>query len=534
MQRSNPPLFHCPTAPKPLSQTIVRSHILRLPACFLIASCLTLGASEEIPPATLVELQTRISNHITQPRFDAALWGVKIVSANSSNVIFEHNPQKLFSPASNSKLYTVALGLDLLGLNHRIKTSVLAASRPDAQGVLNADLIVYGRGDPGINARLHSNDLYRALQPLVAVVTQAGIKRINGDLVGDETFIHGPPFGSGWAWDDAENYYGAEISALTINDNVLQVGVKPGGKPGDPCNTILSPPTSYITLVNETETTTPGGGRPALAFRHPACENTIYISGKVPFDARGSNEEVTVHSPAGLFVWFFREALLKNGITVSGKLRTLSSLDHKPNATEPGKYVELGFIESQPMSDIAAEIMKPSQNLYTDLLLAYVGEQRRSEAPRDQTSEQLGIRELNRFLGEVGVKRGDVLFEEGSGLSRNNLTTPNATITLLQYMNGHKAADTFFKALPVAGVDGTLRSRMKGTPAERNVRAKTGTLRWANSLSGEVTTAAGERLLFCIMLNRYHSSDSNRARSEIDEIPILLASFTGHINGQQH
>jgi D-alanyl-D-alanine carboxypeptidase/D-alanyl-D-alanine-endopeptidase (penicillin-binding protein 4) len=179
--------------------------------------------------------------------------------------------------------------------------------------------------------------------------------------------------------------------------------------------------------------------------------------------------------------------------------------------------------------------MKPSQNLYTDLLLAHVGElQRSSSRTREQTSEQLGIRELNRFLLDAGVRRGDVFFEEGSGLSRNNLTTPDATIALLQYMNHHKAGAAYFKALPVAGVDGTLRNRMKNTSAERNVHAKTGTLRWANSLSGEVTTAAGERLFFSIMLNRYHSSDTNRpARADIDAIPILLASFRGHIDKSQ-
>ena len=181
------------------------------------------------------------------------------------------------------------------------------------------------------------------------------------------------------------------------------------------------------------------------------------------------------------------------------------------------------------MQDLAREVMKPSQNLYTDLLLANVGERRRNaEAPARRTSEELGIFELQAFLTEAGVKHGDVLFEEGSGLSRNNLTTPNATVALLQYMNRHKCADAYLAALPIAGVDGTLKSRMKGTPAAGNVRAKTGTLRWANSLSGHVTTAAGERLLFSIMLNRYQSIDPARsARADLDAIAVMLAGFTG-------
>src|SRR5205823_11235571 len=128
----------------------------------------------------------------------------------------------------------------------------------------------------------------------------------------------------------------------------------------------------------------------------------------------------------------------------------------------------------------------------------------------------------------IGIERGDVLFEEGSGLSRNNLTTPNATIRLLEYMSKHKAAEVWMNALPISGVDGTLRNRMKGTAAAGNVRAKTGTLRWANSLSGHMTTAAGEHLIFSVMLNRYHSLEANRsARSDLDAIAVMLAGFTG-------
>jgi D-alanyl-D-alanine carboxypeptidase/D-alanyl-D-alanine-endopeptidase (penicillin-binding protein 4) len=181
------------------------------------------------------------------------------------------------------------------------------------------------------------------------------------------------------------------------------------------------------------------------------------------------------------------------------------------------------------MREIAREVMKPSQNLYTDLLLAHVGELHRTvqTSPND-TSEEVGIRELNKFLTEAEVKKGDVFFEEGSGLSRNNLTTPNATIALLQYMSRHKCAEVYLNSLPIAGVDGTLRGRMKGTAAAGNVRAKTGTLRWANSLSGHVTTAAGERLLFSIMLNRY-PDPTRTARADIDAIAVMLAEFNGHL-----
>jgi D-alanyl-D-alanine carboxypeptidase/D-alanyl-D-alanine-endopeptidase (penicillin-binding protein 4) len=142
------------------------------------------------------------------------------------------------------------------------------------------------------------------------------------------------------------------------------------------------------------------------------------------------------------------------------------------------------------------------------------------------SSEDLGVRELDKFMKKIGVKSGDVEFEEGSGLSRNNLVTPNATITLLEHMSRHAESESYLRALPIAGVDGSLRNRMKKTRAEKNVHAKTGTLRWANALSGYVTTAAGERLAFCLMLNRYQAPDAEyAAKNELDKIAVMLAEF---------
>ncbi len=493
--------------------------------------CWNIGGQEAKPLKTVAELQQELAAHISQPKFDAALWGVKVVSLESGKVIFEHNSQKLFSPASNSKLYTVALALDRLGADYRIKTSLYATGKPTTSGVLKGDLVVFGRGDPTINARIHGHDIYAALEPLVAALTNAGVKTIAGDLIGDDSYFHGPPYGSGWAWDDVESYYGAEISALTINDNTLQVSVKPGAKPGEPCTLVPLPATSYVTFSNRTETIAYASRRTISFYRQPD-ENVIYASGKMALQEPGYNDDITVHNPAGLFVWFFKEALARHGIKVGGKVRTMGWLERQAEPLHLDKLIELGSVESMPMSDIAHEVMKPSQNLYTDLLLGHVGEQHRTPdtSPND-TSEDLGVRELNKFLAEAGVKKGDVFFEEGSGLSRNNLTTPNATIALLQFMSHHKCADVYLNALPIAGVDGTLRSRMKGTAAANNVHAKTGTLRWANSLSGHVTTAAGERLLFSIMLNRYYNADPNgSARADVDAIAVMLAEFSGRVD----
>ena len=494
------------------------------------AALLRCGASaeEQKPPATVAELQQRLSEEVSQPKFAAALWGIKIVSLDSGKTLFEHNPQKLFSPASNSKLYTVALALDRLGPDYRIKTSLYAKARPSKSGTLHGDLIVYGQGDPTINARLHGTNIYKALEPLVAALTNAGVKRIKGDLVGDQSYFHGPPFGSGWMWDDPEYYYGAEISALTINDNALQVAVKPGQRVGAPCKLTISPATTWVTFSNRTQTAE-NGTRRRVRFYRPLDENVIYVSGQIALDDPGYTDDVTMHDPAGLFVSLFHDALTRAGIKVNGRIRSVNWLDRQVNPMNCSTLVELGFMESPPLRNLAQEILKPSQNLYTDLLLAHVGERVRGPDSRpDETSEDCGIRELGKFLTEVGVKQGDVVFEEGSGLSRDNLTTPNATVALLQFISRHKCAGVYLEALPIAGVDGTLRNRMKGTPAAGNVRAKTGTLRWANSLSGYVTTPAGERLVFSLMLNRFRDPETrSSARADLDAIAVMLAGFTG-------
>ena len=509
---------------------------------YLWLAALSLLAQTSSTNSSLAEVQSRLTAQMNESRFDAAMWGVKIVSLDSKKTLFEHNAGKLFSPASNCKLYTMALALDQLGGDYRIKTSLYAKNKPDKHGVLRGDLTVYGRGDPTINARLNSGDIFRALQPLVAVLTNAGVRRITGDLVGDESFIVGPPYGSGWAWDDMNYYYGAELSALTINDNTLRVSVRPGGKIGDACFLSVTPGTSYVVLNNRTRTIAASGKRD-ISFYRPIEQNVIYVTGTMPLRETNYSDEVTVHDPARLFVAWFKEALTRNGVKVGGGVRTESWLDRQVRPMDWAKLTELGAVESLPLREINREVQKPSQNLYTDLMLAHVGSLVANRPKADDStnatetvigrtsSEDLGVIELEKFLKKIGVKRGDVKFEEGSGLSRNNLVTPNATVTLLEHMSHHAEAESYFNALPIAGVDGSLRNRMKKTRAEGNVHAKTGTLRWANALSGYVTTAAGERLAFSLMLNRYSApNDESSARTELDRIAVMLAELGERTN----
>jgi len=509
---------------------------------------------------SIESLSSRISAHIAQPRFAPAAWGVKIVSLESGKIIFEHNAGKYFNPASNAKLYSVALALDRLGADYRIKTSLYSTVRPDATGTLKGDLIIYGRGDPVMTASLNDGDYFKPFEPLVQQLANAGVRRIEGDLVGDESYFATPPIGSGWEWDDLQEYYGAEVSALTINDNALDLFVKPAERAGLPCRVTTGPVTSFVTLMNRTQTAPKGTEARVVVYR-PVGENIIYVSGRLPVDHKGYKGSVSVHNPAGLFASLFKDALARRGITVTGRARTIDWKYREVTPIDFAKLVELGFVESLPLKDIVRETLKPSQNLYAQLLLLQVGAYQGpwavgrgpdaqsngdaavSPAARSQnpavdpqlTTEQMGVQAMNNFLAEVGVKKGDVLLEEGSGLSRKDIITPNATIALLTYMSRHRNSEFYQAGLPIAGVDGTLQNRMKGTAAAGNARAKTGSLRYVYTLSGYVTSAAGERLAFSIMLNNYYNTDQNSSpRGDIDAIVVMLAGFAGRSQQTAH
>lgn len=488
--------------------------------------CAPLLARENPPPSptSLEEARAWLSNYVAQPRFAAASFGIKVVEASTGDTWFEHNAQALLSPASNAKLYTVAMALDVLGADHRIRTSLYTAGKPSWLGTLSSDLIIYGRGDPGINARLNAGNILEALQPLIHGVTNAGIRKIAGDLVADESYFRGPRYGSGWTWDDLNYYYGAEVSALTIADNTVAVEVSPGKREGEVCTVELKPATRYLRIENRTQTG-PTNGTRRIRFERPLNVNEVIVYGTLPLGGSPEKDDLTVSNPAGMFGMFLKEALERHGVRVTGRVRTVNWLDREKEPLDVTKLTEISHRLSRPMGELAREVQKPSQNLYTDLLLAYVGEQFRTNAAGTTFSEDLGLGQLRRFLQAAGVKATDVHFEEGSGLSRNNLTTANATIALLQHMGRHTNSNAFWSALPVAGVDGTLRNRLKGTPAQGKIRAKTGTLRWASSLSGDLVTSGGERLLFCVMLNRYATPNpAQTARAALDDIVLMLVN----------
>jgi D-alanyl-D-alanine carboxypeptidase/D-alanyl-D-alanine-endopeptidase (penicillin-binding protein 4) len=364
------------------------------------------------------------------------------------------------------------------------------------------------------------------------------VKRVEGDLVGDESYFSGAQYGSGWGWEDLQWYFGAEVSALTVNDNALDLSVKPGANVGAPAVIITGPPDPLLRIVNKVVTAAKGTKRNLSAYRELAGDE-LEISGSIALDDPGYLGHVGISRPALLFAYLLRSSLAQHGVTISGKTRTVAARSGdgilprpplNPVALNHGTApIEIASMPSVPFSVIAAQTLKPSQNLYTEIILRTLGTlvPPQSNSPNtDRTSETDGLEVVKTFLREAGLNPSSLVLTDGSGLSRNDMVTAEATLQLLTYMHRHRYASVFRDALPIAGVDGTLRNRFKGTPAENNLRAKTGTLSSATSLSGYVRDAAGEDLAFAIMVNNYPEGADVRA-SCIEPIAILLASFAG-------
>ena len=492
------------------------------------------------PPATLAELRARIEEICRQPALAPGFFAVKIASLDTGQTVFEQDANKFVRPASNMKLYTVATAFDRLTPDYHFVTSVYAREKPE-DGKIKADLIVYGRGDPSIAARFNDGDYYKGINALADRIVAGGVKRIKGDLVGDESYFNGPPVGSGWEWEDLTWSYGAQVSALSINDNAIDLTIRPGPTDGAPVSIVTGPANaSFITIVNRA-TTSPKEFARTLQIYRGLGANTLEITGTLPLGDAGFRGGVAIPDPALAFVSMLRDALAARGVKIEGRVRTVDArsgqslvpappLDAPATTGTPAQaLVEIASLASPPFSVIAAQTLKPSQNQYTEIILRTLGKRLAGisgDPNRARDAESAGLVQVQMFLRQAGINDNDVSLNDGSGLSRNDLISANTTVQLLTFMSRHKYFAQFRDALPIAGVDGTLSTRMRGTPAERNVRAKTGSLSSVASLSGYVTTASGEHLVFSMMLNNYPDAGAIR-RDSIDAIAILLASFQG-------
>lgn len=498
-----------------------------LPAAF---ACLSAARAADVPAATTTEqLATAIDAQLDDPRFASASWGIAVVSLDSGRSLYAHNADRLLQPASTVKLYTAALVLDAIGTDYRIPTQLLV-TRPIIQGRLAGPLILRGMGDPTLGTPGSSPDWADQLATQLAAT---GVHEVQGGLIADDSYFQGPPFGSGWEARDLQSWFAVPTSALSVQENVVELTVRPGSAAGRPAMLTWDPPGAITRIVNTLATGAQGSAGDINLYRAPG-DATVYAFGTIAAHAQPQTFRLAIADPAWYAGAQLREALQRHGVRVHGSLR----VRHWPEQDEAGldKAVVVAQVLSPPVLDILARGLKRSQNLYLQNLLQIAGVKAQSSAMQAGdpatgflSSEAWGIRALKALLDRIGIAPGAAQIQEGAGLSRQDLSTPNAMVHLLAYLASQPYGAQLRDGLPAAGMDGTLEWRMRNTAAADNVHAKTGSMANVRCLVGYVTTAAGERLAFAIMLNNFvRGTDEPSPSRSVDAIVELLASFQGH------
>jgi D-alanyl-D-alanine carboxypeptidase/D-alanyl-D-alanine-endopeptidase (penicillin-binding protein 4) len=484
----------------------VRARAL-LAAAALAAASPAGAAGRDASPAALKRDLDRI---VARPALAHAWWGIEVRSLKSGRVLYARDAEKNVKPASTLKIVTTAAALDAFGPDARLRTTVETAGRLDGFGRILGDVYLVGRGDPNLSGRFRAGRAVAPLEELAEALRAAGVRRIEGRLVGHEGLFHGERRGEDWAWGDLVWSYGAEVSALVFNDATAQLSASPGERAGDPLIVDRDPPNAHYSVVS-TAVTAAAGGTADLTLRADPGVNVFHLSGTLPVGSEAWQGNVAIADPARYAAVAFAEVLAARGIRVMGAIDTSS--DPLPNGLRV-----LAARESEPMAEIVKVVNKRSQNLHTEMLLRLLGARVKGEG-----TVEAGHEALEDFLRRLNVADETWSLQDASGLSRSDLVTAHGLAGLLAAMDKHPQAAAFRDSLPIAGVDGTLEGRMRGTPAQGKVRAKTGSLRNVNALAGYATTRGGDRLAFAIVLNHQTAAGSAGIAAIDDLVNALVA-----------
>ncbi|MDQ2974305.1 MAG: D-alanyl-D-alanine carboxypeptidase/D-alanyl-D-alanine-endopeptidase [Acidobacteriota bacterium] len=470
------------------------------------------------------ELANQIDGLIDESELGYARWGISVISMANGATLYQRNADKLFTPASNMKVYTTGVALDLLGADYRWRTSVYASTQLDASGRIQGDLVLYGRGAPDLVSR--SQDESRgSLAKLADDLYQHGVRRVEGNVIGDESYFRGDPLGDGWQWTDLQWYFGAEASALSINGNEIDVNLVPSSGEEPPVMRVSDNESQVI--VQNRMINGKAGVRTTIGVHRGLSDNNIEVWGELAPGSKGFGARLSVHNPALWAAKLFFSALKTRGIEIAGQAQARNSRVAQSQRFDPTRSVELAAVSSQPLSEIVKKTNKESNNLYAELILRTLGRERGEMTAqpepvgRERGDDEAGRAIIRLWLERAGIPTSRLAFHDGSGLSRLDLVTPETTARLLLSYSKTATGEAFRQSLPISGRDGTLGGRLK-TLSDR-VSAKTGSLTYDNSLSGYLTTPRGDVLAFSIMCNdQTGRSDSIRL---IDQIAMLLGGF---------
>jgi len=457
-------------------------------------------------------LRALIDSMVDAPAFANAHWGILIVDPERGDTLYSRNAGKLFMPASNMKILTSSVATAQLGMDYRYRTTFAARGAVNS-GTLSGDLVVIGRGDPSVSDHM----LGDAMIPIRAIadsISQRGIRHIAGRVVAAGNAFPDASLGFGWSYDDFEDSYSAPTDELLFNEGFSEIHMKGGARPGDPVQAVVGPAKSFP-LVHVSATTGPdlksdsaGHRENSLRAKKDSSTWEITVSGQIaPGDT--ATIEVTHHDADVAYLAAVREALRDRGITI----------DDAPSDTT-ARLDTLAILTSPPLSEILKALMKPSQNQIAEMLFRTVA-LNATGIGRSDTASAVVARQIAKW----GVAPNEAVIRDGSGLARYDYVSPRTIVRILDAMHRLPTFKPYYDALPIAGVDGTIRNRMKGTAAQGNVHAKTGTLAMARSLSGYVTTADQRMLIFSLLCNNWTTPVQDVERVQ-DIIATRLATMS--------
>jgi len=471
------------------------------------------GKSAATASATgsLTRLRSALDGIFASPKFSHAQWGVKIASLDRNEIVYERNSERLLMPASNNKILTVSAALLSLGPDFQYQTQILQDGQI-AGTILKGNLVIVGCGDPSAAARFHSDDPFSVFREWAARLKEKGILSIEGTILGEEGAFEEKALGNGWEVDDMTYGYAAPISAFQFNENQIEIEISAGEQPGSPALLKTSPLEDYIQLKNKTITVATGSESPIQVDRADGGE-TITLRGKVPVGSKPLVRPVAVRNPTLYYLQALKKTLENEGVDVTNCSISVARGLNTASMTPLWIHVSL------PLGEIIKPLLKTSQNLYAETLVRTLGLTMCREG-----SFAAGREIVEADLSLMGIEKGTYVYADGSGLSRQNLLSPDLMLNILRFISKHEWFQTFYEALAVASVDGTLEQRMRGTKAASNVHAKTGAFANARAISGYVRTADGEMLAFSIICNNFLVPGQTVEAAQ-DSVLNLLANF---------
>lgn len=449
-------------------------------------------------------------------------WGLVIVDAESGETLYQQNADRYFVPASNMKLFTTALALAKLGPEYRFHTTLETSGTISGEGVLTGNVVLVGRGDPNLSNRRFPYELkeefdgppQKALVELADALAAKGVKEISGDVIGDDSFFPRERYPSGWEINDMVWEYGAAISSIVVDDNTVALTLTPGEQAGSPVQAAVTPATPDFVVENNVVTSPPDVKSDLTLTRDPGA-NFVVVKGTLPAKGAPRKLVLAIEEPAQHAAAVLKRLLEERGI----KVRGIARARHDQVKTEEDPTVLAEHV-SVPLGDAVKLINKISQNLHTEMLLRTVARQNGAWATPDDL-----MKVPQDFYASAGIAPDDVIQSDASGLSRHDLVTPRAIVTLLSFAQRQAWFGIYYGSLPVAGQDGTLEDRMKNTLAAGRIHAKTGSVEHVRTLSGFAETPSGRRLIFSFLSNNQGGKNHEAADALTGLCVAMLEEF---------